>query len=133
MLTATNLLQFVQCLSNPFYLSYLAHTKVLDDPRFVQYLEYLEYFRKPDYAQLLTCDPTLVCRPSADRATPSYPVYSLAALTLLQRPQFRIDIANPALAQEMMQDMVASFLPASAPAAAVPAIKENGDANGTST
>jgi len=63
-----------------------------------------------------------------------YPVYSLAALTLLQQPQFRIDIANPALAQEMMQDMVASFLPAptAAPAPA-PAVKENGDTNGAST
>lgn len=48
-----------------------------------------------------------------------YPVYSLQALTLLKQPPFRADIANPALAQEMMLDMVQSFLPADR-AAAVP-------------
>jgi hypothetical protein len=47
--------QFVQCLANPFYLNYLAHTKVLDDERFIKYIEYLEYFRQPEYAKLLTC------------------------------------------------------------------------------
>jgi len=47
-------LEFVQCLANPFYLNYLAHTKVLDDGRFIKYIEYLEYFRNPEYAKLLT-------------------------------------------------------------------------------
>lgn len=46
-----------------------------------------------------------------------YPVYSLQALTLLKQPLFRTDIANPALAQEMMLDMVQSFLPADRAAA----------------
>ncbi|KAA8912716.1 SOH1-domain-containing protein [Sphaerosporella brunnea] len=101
-------LEFVQCLANPFYLNYLAHTKVLDDERFIRYIEYLEYFRQPEYAKLLT-----------------YPVYSLRALTLLKQPRFRMDIANPGLAQEMVQQMVTSFLPA--PRTPPPA-KENGTA-----
>ncbi|TGZ76972.1 SOH1-domain-containing protein [Ascodesmis nigricans] len=68
-------LEFVQCLSNPDYLNHLASTKVLDDERFIEYVEYLEYWRKPEYAELLT-----------------YPTYSLAALTLLQQPSFRADM-----------------------------------------
>jgi hypothetical protein len=60
-----------------------------------------------------------------------YPVHSLGALTLLKQPRFRMDIANPGLAQEMVQDMIQSFLPkAQTPPAAG---KENGAAttNGT--
>ncbi|KAI5804352.1 mediator complex, subunit Med31 [Geopyxis carbonaria] len=85
-------LEFVQCLANPYYLTHLAHNKYLEDECFIAYLEYLEYFRKPEYAKLLT-----------------YPVYSLGALTLLKQAQFRADIANPAVAQQIMQDMVTSY------------------------
>ncbi|KAL7266597.1 suppressor of hpr1 [Rhizina undulata] len=85
-------LEFVQCLANPFYLTHLSQSKVLDDERFLKYLEYLEYFRKPEYTKLLT-----------------YPVYSLSALTLLKQPQFRADIMNPVLAQEMLQDMAVTL------------------------
>jgi len=100
-------LEFVQCLANPFYLNYLAHTKVLDDGRFIKYIEYLEYFRNPDY-----------------------PVYSLSALTLLKQPQFRMDIANPGVAQEMMQDMVASFLPPNSGAPGTERVPSGADTNG---
>ncbi|KAI5847843.1 SOH1-domain-containing protein [Morchella snyderi] len=91
-------LEFVQCLANPFYLNFLAHSKVLDDERFVNYVVYLEYWRKPEYAKLLT-----------------YPVHSLAALTLLQQPQFRADIMNPGVAQEMLNDVVTSMNPETDP------------------
>jgi hypothetical protein len=55
----------------------------------------------------------------------------LSALTLLKQPRFRMDIANQGLAQEMVQEMVASFLPAP-PTPPAPA-KENGTSttNGT--
>ena len=46
-------LQFVQSLSNPLYIHYLAVNKYLDDPAFVAYIKYLEYFRQPEYIKYL--------------------------------------------------------------------------------
>lgn len=46
-------LQFVQSLSNPMYLNYLAREKYFDDENFVRYLDYLQYFRKPEYLRYL--------------------------------------------------------------------------------
>ncbi|KAF8543968.1 SOH1-domain-containing protein [Trichophaea hybrida] len=110
-------LEFVQCLANPFYLNYLAHTKVLDDERFIKYIEYLEYFREPEYSKLLT-----------------YPVYSLQALTLLKEPRFRADIANPGLAQEMMQDMVQDMVQSFPPSTSnAPAVTKEVEATTTTT
>ncbi|RPA88968.1 SOH1-domain-containing protein, partial [Choiromyces venosus 120613-1] len=83
-------LEFVQCLANPFYLNFLAHSKILEDERFKNYITYLQYFRKPEYTKLLT-----------------YPVYSLAALTLLQQPGFRAEIMSPGLAMGMLGEVVA--------------------------
>ncbi|KAI5814752.1 SOH1-domain-containing protein [Pyronema omphalodes] len=87
-------LEFVQCLANPFYLCHLAQTKVLEDPRFINYITYLNYWREPEYARML-----------------SYPIYTLNALTLLSEPRFRIEIANAGLAYEMLSQMVQTFLP----------------------
>lgn len=42
-------------------------------------------------------------------------MHSLAALTLLQQPQFRADIMNPAVAQEILNDVVASLNPEADP------------------
>ena len=128
----------MQCLANPFYLNHLAHTKVLDDERFVRYVEYLEYFRRPEYAKLLTCAasplvPNIRIRVADGRSlfpADSYPVYSLSALTLLQQPQFRLDIANQGLAQQMMQEMVLSFLPPAPAETDAPA--ENGTSSASS-
>jgi mediator of RNA polymerase II transcription subunit 31 len=83
-------LEFVQCLANPFYLNFLAHSKTLEDERFKNYIIYLQYFRKPEYTKLLT-----------------YPVHSLAALTLLQQPGFRAEIMNQGLAMGMLGEVVA--------------------------
>jgi hypothetical protein len=39
----------------------------------------------------------------------TYPVYSLAALTLLMQPRFRADAMNPGLAREMLGQVVAEL------------------------
>jgi hypothetical protein len=51
---------------------------------------------------------------------------------LLKQPRFRMDIANPGLAQEMVTDMIQSYLPK--PQTPPAAAKENGTAtNGVNT
>ena len=79
-------LEFVQSLSNPYYLNYLAEKKYLDDPAFVKYLEYLQYWAKPQYAKYL-----------------SYPIVTLRALEMLQEERFRKDILSPAVAATLAQ------------------------------
>ena len=46
-------LEFVQNLSNPKYLSYLAQNKYFQDAGFMKYLEYLRYFKDPKYLRHL--------------------------------------------------------------------------------
>merc|ERR1712168_699228 len=46
-------LEFVQCLSNPHYLNFLAQRGYFDDPAFVNYLDYLTYWKQPNYARFL--------------------------------------------------------------------------------
>ncbi|KAL1919393.1 uncharacterized protein VTP21DRAFT_2086 [Calcarisporiella thermophila] len=64
-------LEFVQCLSNPWYLNYLAQLEYLKDPAFINYLEYLQYWKRPEYAKFII-----------------YP-HALYFLDLLQYPSFR--------------------------------------------
>ena len=45
--------KFVQSLSNPLYLQYLASQKYLEDEEFIAYLEYLQYFQDPKYLKYL--------------------------------------------------------------------------------
>ena len=42
-------LEFIQNLSNPKYLSYLAENKYFQDPTFMEFLRYLRYFKEPEY------------------------------------------------------------------------------------
>ena len=46
-------LEFVQSLSNPWYLHHLAQQNILDDPTFQNYLEYLQYWRSPAYIKYI--------------------------------------------------------------------------------
>ncbi len=46
-------LEFVQCLSNPRYLNYLAQRLTLEEPSFLAYLEYLRYWKQPQYAKFI--------------------------------------------------------------------------------
>ena len=46
-------LEFVQTLSNPYYLQYLADQKFLENDEFIAYLEYLQYFKEPKYLKFL--------------------------------------------------------------------------------
>ena len=41
--------EFIQNLSNPKYLSYLAQNKYFQDSSFMEYLKYLRYFKEPEY------------------------------------------------------------------------------------
>ncbi|XP_055388860.1 putative mediator of RNA polymerase II transcription subunit 31 [Condylostylus longicornis] len=43
-------LEFVQCLSNPDYLQWLAKNRYFDQPSFINYLNYLQYWKNPEYA-----------------------------------------------------------------------------------
>lgn len=46
-------LEFVQCLSNPQYLNWLAQGGFLKDPAFIKYLKYLQYWQQPAYAKYI--------------------------------------------------------------------------------
>ena len=47
------LVQFVQSLSNPYYLNHLAAQKYLENEEFIAYLDYLQYFQDPKYLKYL--------------------------------------------------------------------------------
>ncbi|KAF9088894.1 hypothetical protein BGX29_009486 [Mortierella sp. GBA35] len=69
-------LEFVQCLSNPWYLHHLAQQQYFNQDAFIRYLDYLQYFRKPEYAKFII-----------------YP-HCLHFLTLLQHKSFRDQLAK---------------------------------------
>lgn len=71
-------LEFVQCLSNPHYLNFLAQHGYLKDPAFINYLKYLLYWKEPEYAKFL-----------------KYP-QCLYFLELLQYEGFRKELLYPA-------------------------------------
>ncbi|KAI7623241.1 hypothetical protein KC343_g3511 [Hortaea werneckii] len=73
-------LEFVQALSNPLYVHYLATQKLFEDDAFVRYLDYLQYFREP-----------------------RYPGPTLRMLDLLQQDQFRKDAISPALIDDLVR------------------------------
>ncbi|KAI6797594.1 hypothetical protein KC363_g5648 [Hortaea werneckii] len=79
-------LEFVQALSNPLYVHYLATQKVFEDEAFVRYLAYLQYFRLPQYLRFL-----------------QYPGPTLRMLDLLQQDQFRRDAISPALIDDLVR------------------------------
>ena len=94
-------LEFVLCLANPGYLAYLAHNSPhllvspegtpaateTDATRFVRYLKYLyDYWRTPEYSQYLT-----------------HPGTTLRNLELLQQEQFRKDLVNPRLRNDIVE------------------------------
>lgn len=70
-------LEFLQALSNPNYLHWLATNRYFQDKAFLNYLEYLNYWRKPEYVKFI-----------------AYP-YCLHFLELVQHERFRIDLLNP--------------------------------------
>ncbi|KAI6830886.1 hypothetical protein KC340_g7891 [Hortaea werneckii] len=79
-------LEFVQALSNPLYVHYLATQKLFEDDAFVRYLDYLQYFREPKYMRFL-----------------QYPGPTLRMLDLLQQDQFRKDAISPALIDDLVR------------------------------
>ncbi|KAG2220645.1 hypothetical protein INT45_014075 [Circinella minor] len=46
-------LEFIQCLSNPWYINHLAQQQYFKDEAFINYLEYLQYWKKPEYAKFV--------------------------------------------------------------------------------
>ena len=45
--------EFVELLSDPAYLHWLAQKNLFEDERFVRYLAYLQYWRQPTYAKCI--------------------------------------------------------------------------------
>uniref|UniRef100_A0A7S1CQY1 Mediator of RNA polymerase II transcription subunit 31 n=1 Tax=Bicosoecida sp. CB-2014 TaxID=1486930 RepID=A0A7S1CQY1_9STRA len=78
-------LEFVQCLSNPRYLMYLAREGLLADPAFIAYLDYLKYWKRPEYVTFIR-----------------YP-QSLYFLDRLQDPVFRAEAKNPLLIETIVE------------------------------
>ncbi|CAM9985774.1 unnamed protein product, partial [Heterosigma akashiwo] len=70
-------LEFVQCLSSPEYLHYLAQNKYFEDPAFINFLHYLQYWRRPEYAKFII-----------------YP-HCLAFMEMLEDEAFRKELAKP--------------------------------------
>ncbi|KAI7344411.1 hypothetical protein KC354_g15183 [Hortaea werneckii] len=79
-------LEFVQALSNPLYVHYLATQKLFEDDDFIRYLDYLQYFREPKYMRFL-----------------QYPGPTLRMLDLLQQDHFRKDAISPALIDDLVR------------------------------
>ena len=46
--------QFVQSLSNPYYLHHLCVQKYFEDDAFVEWCKYLKYFSQPEYLPFLS-------------------------------------------------------------------------------
>ncbi|KAI7854386.1 SOH1-domain-containing protein [Circinella umbellata] len=76
-------LEFIQCLSNPWYINHLAQQQYFKDEAFINYLEYLQYWKKPEYAKFVV-----------------YP-HALHFLDLLQHAQFRDYITTSDHTQEV--------------------------------
>ncbi|XP_047135451.1 mediator of RNA polymerase II transcription subunit 31-A [Hydra vulgaris] len=74
-------LEFVQCLANPHYLTFLAQRGYFDSSPFVNYLKYLLYWKKAEYAKFL-----------------KYP-QCLLFLDLLQYENFRKELVHPSCAK----------------------------------
>eukprot|EP01100_Stratorugosa_tubuloviscum_P008946 TRINITY_DN3747_c3_g1_i1.p1 TRINITY_DN3747_c3_g1~~TRINITY_DN3747_c3_g1_i1.p1 ORF type:complete len:104 (-),score=32.76 TRINITY_DN3747_c3_g1_i1:78-389(-) len=70
-------LEFVQSLSNPLYLNYLAEEGYFDKIEFLNYLDYLLYWKQPQYAKYLI-----------------YP-FCLQILELLQKKEFQEFVKQP--------------------------------------
>ncbi|THU44844.1 hypothetical protein C4D60_Mb02t11640 [Musa balbisiana] len=70
-------LEFVQCLSNPTYIHYLAQNRYFEDEAFIGYLKYLKYWQRPEYIKFIM-----------------YP-HCLFFLELLQNANFRNAMAHP--------------------------------------
>ncbi|KAL2312025.1 mediator of RNA polymerase II transcription subunit 31-like [Schizosaccharomyces pombe] len=85
-------LEFVQMLSNPWYLNFLAQHKYFEDEAFLQYLEYMEYWREPEYVKFII-----------------YPT-CLHMLTLLKNPQFRNDISRADLSKQVNDEIYYEWL-----------------------
>lgn len=81
-------LEFVQCLANPHYLTFLAQRGYLKDNAFINYLKYLLYWKQAEYAKYI-----------------KYPI-CLYFLDLLQYEHFRREIANAQCAKFIDDQMV---------------------------
>ncbi|RMX93641.1 hypothetical protein D0868_12738 [Hortaea werneckii] len=92
-------LEFVQALSNPLYVHYLATQKLFEDDAFVRYLDYLQYFREPKYMRFLQ----KLADPSGLDGIFRYPGPTLRMLDLLQQDQFRKDAISPALIDDLVR------------------------------
>ncbi|KAM0709894.1 hypothetical protein Q7P35_003937 [Cladosporium inversicolor] len=85
-------LEFVQSLSNPYYLHHLCVQKYFEDDAFVEWCKYLKYFSQPEYLPFL-----------------SYPGPTLKALDLVQQEQFRKDILRPDVVENLTNAWMTAY------------------------
>jgi mediator of RNA polymerase II transcription subunit 31 len=85
-------LEFVQLLSNPQYLQFLAQSGYFDTTEFIHYLEYLMYFKSQKYSKFIT-----------------FP-YSLTILDLLQHKEFREKLKSFEMVQFLHQKQYRAWI-----------------------
>ncbi|EZG45749.1 SOH1 family protein [Gregarina niphandrodes] len=86
-------LEFVQSLSNPDYLHWLAKEKYFEDPKFIQFLHYLQYWNDPEYACRLL-----------------FPQCLVILRSLIRSPQFRKNLADPDAAQILKKQQSCAWI-----------------------
>lgn len=52
-MTLTQDIEFLQLLSNPYYINVLKERKYFDDPQFIKYLNYLQYLKKNEFVKYI--------------------------------------------------------------------------------
>ena len=73
-------LEFVQCLSDPDYVHWLARDRYFEDDSFCSFLHYLDYWKRPEYVKYI-----------------QYP-YCLSMLDLLKDPAVQKELIKPTYA-----------------------------------
>jgi mediator of RNA polymerase II transcription subunit 31 len=114
--------QFVQSLSNPYYLHHLCIQKYFDDDAFVEWCKYLKYFSEPEYLPylsyvwllVLSLRKSLYVHRESNRLS-RYPGPTLKALDLVQQEQFRKAILRPDVVEGLMNEWMGAVMPPKEP------------------
>jgi mediator of RNA polymerase II transcription subunit 31 len=75
---------------------------MFEKPEFVAYLDYLQYFKQPQWVKYLSYVLSVEMVFIINRQ-PRYPGPTLRALELLQQEQFRKNILNPAVMEQLFK------------------------------
>lgn len=86
-------LEFIQCLSNPDYLHWLAKERYFSKPEFLLYLRYLTYWGRPEYSVFLL-----------------YPQCLTVLRYILTSKAFRRNLSNPDAILELKRQQSCSWI-----------------------